>query len=213
MTLYRTAIRASAVEILALRIQNVRVLTGQQWSIGVDQLPALLVDMREESKVARSGNNGPPSYDVTASMVVRARAVVPVHAGAALHGVDHGPAAEAVLDAWLHAIQEALLGEASFVSRFSAIPTVRVETQVVSDASSMIAEAGVTFEMTWIEEYPPRIDDALATVSLRVDAIDPFDPAGNYGAILNFPAPSAPPRLRGPDGRVETGLDISLPQP
>jgi hypothetical protein len=113
----------------------------------------------------------------------------------------------------LYAIQEALLGDASFVSRFSSIPTVRVETQVSSDASSMIAEAGVTFELTWIEEYPPRVDDALATVSIRVDAIDPFDPVGNYGPILNFPAPADPPRMSGPDGRAETGLDINLPQP
>jgi hypothetical protein len=98
------------------------------------------------------------------------------------------------------------------VRLFNAIPSVRVETQVVTEGT-MIAEAGVTFGLVWGEYYEPRVPDAFAIASVRVDAIDPADPLGPYPAIAPFPAPAAPPRVRGPDGRAEAGFDINLPQP
>jgi hypothetical protein len=116
------------------------------------------------------------------------------------------------LDAWLERIQGALLGDPDFVRMFSAIPTVRVETQVFTE-ETMVAEAGVTFSLTWEEVYPPRVTDNFTIARVVVDAIDPADPLGPYPGIAPFPPPADPLREQGPDGRAEAGLEITLPNP
>lgn len=210
MSSYRDQIRACVVAVLTEQIPASRILSGQRWPVENDQLPALLVDMRTEDK--RSISTAPPTFEVTTTLVVRAREVIASDPERLEYGADHGPAIEKVLDRWIEAIQSALLQAPQFVSMASAIPTVRVETQVTTETEDLVAEAGVTFTLTYQEAWPPRVADRLARVHLGLDAIDPQDPAGDYGATAPFPAPAPPPRDRGPDGRIEIGADITLPQ-
>nr|WP_314074879.1 hypothetical protein [uncultured Roseococcus sp.] len=209
MSPYRAKIRACAVAVLTDQIPDVRILVGQHWPVEIGQLPALLVDMRAEDK--RSNSIGEPAFDVTSTMVIRAREVIVSDPEQAAYGAAHGPAIEKALDRWIEEIQSALLQAPEFVSMVTSIPTVRVETQVSTETEDLVAEAGVTFTLAYQERWQPRVTNQLARVRLGVDAIDPQDPSGNYVPPAPFPAPKPPPRDRGPDGRLEIGADIIIP--
>lgn len=209
MSAYRTQLRACAVAVLAAQIPDVRILVGQHWPVENGQLPSLLVDMRAEDK--RSVSIGAPAYDVTVTMVIRAREVIVSDPDQAAYGADHGPAIEKALDRWIEDIQSALLQAPEFVSMVTGIQSVRVETQVSTETEDLVAEAGVTLTLAYRESWAPRVANTLTRLRLGVDAIDPQDPSGNYVPPAPFPAPKPPPRDRGPDGRLEIGADIIIP--
>lgn len=212
MTLYRATLRDTAAQLLAAYAQPASVLIGQRWPVEPPQLPALLVDMREEIKTQADRSAGTePSFAVAATLVVRARAVVFSEPLAAPFGAAHGPAIEAVCDTWLEKIQDGLLSDPRFPRMISKIPSVRVETAAETSGEQIIAEVSVTFTLAWEESYPPRGDDLLGRLVLRVDAIDPQDPNGAYPQTPGFPAAAPPPRSQGPDGRAEIGADLDIP--
>lgn len=211
MTLYRTLIRNKAFAILGSYLQPGRTLIGQRWPVEMKQLPCLLLDLREETKTEIAGNTGEPKFGVRATMAVRARMAVTSEPDAAPLGIDHGPAIEAACDEWIEKIQDALLCDADFPRMFSSIPGVTVQTAAEAGEEQLVAEVMVTFTLAWTEAYPPRVDDELALLHLRVDAIDPQDPAGTYPQAEGFPAAAPPLRERGPDGRAEIGADIPIP--
>lgn len=214
MTLYRTYLRNLAEEILAAYAQPSRVLVGQRWPVEDGQLPALLVDMRGENKTTANRTQGPnPTFDVQATLAVRARVAVFSEPMAAQFGEDHGRAIEAVCDLWLGKIQDGLLSDPVF-PRKCQVQSVQTETAAETTAEQLIAEVMVTFTLVWSpEEYPPRVNDDFASMRLRVDAIDPADPNGTYPPVQGFPDAAPPPRVQGPDGRAEVGADLPIPNP
>lgn len=220
MTLHRATFRALAVATLRAQLPlGTPILVGQQWPLGEFRLPAVLVDVRREAYRAAGRAGGEPRFQATAQLVVRAREVVEVDPTAApssiltsQYGAEHGPLCEAVLDLWIERIRDALLEQADFVTLFDAIDGVTIDTQVATE-ESLIAEAGLTFDLTWHEVFQPRIPDNFTTANIRVDAIEPADLAGTYPSVPGFPDAADAPRESGPDGRAEAGLVITLPNP
>lgn len=167
---------------------------------GAAQFPCILVYEDQTVRTSTSGNNGSPSFETTLTLDI-------------LAGVEVRTPAEVkpALDALAAAIDAALLSDPTLPSAVSAIPRMTITRTSNAAGERILASLGVKMDLQFGEDFPPVIEDALESVHITVDAIDPFDPLGDYGPIDDFPAPEDPPRTQGPDGRAEAVLTVTLP--
>lgn len=205
----RATIRAAAKAALERYIPGVPVLVGQRWPVNAPQTERalLLLSVGDEDMRARS-KAGAPSYLCTMPVIVRARLALAPNPYTAPGSSAHGEAIEAAADEWAMALREALLGDPG-LNPFLGEGDGRVEIQVPQDPGAteqLIIEAAFTVQCQWILQYQPRLPDDLTTFNLRLDAIEPFDGAGDYPPAPPFPDAAAAPREAGPDGRAEAGF-------
>lgn len=164
--------------------------------------PCILVYEDIANRVGTASNNGPPSFDTTLTLDI-------------LAGIEVRTPAEArsALDALAAAIDAALLSHPDLPKAVSAIPRMQITRASNAQGERIIASLGIKIDLLFSEDFPPVIEDDLASVAITIDAIDPADLTGDYGPIDDFPAPEDPPRTQGPDGRAEATLTIDLPTP
>jgi hypothetical protein len=162
-------------------------------------LPALLVYTPRERKVA-TGNLGPPSFDTTVTLQIIVRA-----SGKRESNV------RSQLDEICGAVEAGLLEDPNFVSSLSSVGSIETTEGIRSEGDLIVGEAVISIDVTWGEDFQPRLPHFFTGADVRVDAIDPADPVGAYEAPEPWPQPEPPPRKTGPDGRAEWEGPINTP--
>ncbi|MGX9966070.1 hypothetical protein ACVFYP_22280 [Roseomonas sp. F4] len=120
---------------------------------------------------------------------------------------------EAKLDVLAQLVRAGLLTDQAFMAAFEECEQFEVTRSSVADGERQVGQDAITFDLRCTEEFEPVIADRLAAAHLVMDALDPADPLGAYPGLAGFPAPAAPPRATGPDGRAEAEVRIAYPQP
>jgi len=186
MTLPRNEARAATAALLKdATTAGVRVYPTRIVPSATPVYPFILVYADEESMTGDGISVPQFAHDLT--IVVDARMEV---------GATDSGDGEDALDSLCESILTRLLTNSEWVRRFDKISGIRIhigtadqgETQVIS----ALIRIGVSFGTIW----EPVVPDALASVRLAVDAIDPSDP--------NLASP-------GPDGRPEAGGTFTVP--
>lgn len=197
------AIRDAAIRVLRREVPDLhdRVFRHRTLPLAAEDLPCAAV-FRLGTDGKGRGPSGPPRFAMTLSLGIRLRASGATEAEAE-------DAAQFLADA----AEAALLEDPDFVAMVEDIPRVAQTLQVQAGGGLPVADVGLTIELTWRETRHPRLSDRLARAHVRVDAIDPADPAGTYPPAPPFPAPFPAPRPHGPDGRAEGGFDLDFPAP
>jgi hypothetical protein len=213
VTITRATIRAAAKAALERHIPGVPVLVGRAWPLAAPELGARLLLSLGDQDMRAKGKASVPSYLCSMPVTVRMRLAVNPNPATPPGESAHGNALEAAADEWSGKLRDALLGDPDFAQHLGE-GAARVEVQVPQDPGAgeqLIIEIAFTVSCEWIETYQPRLVDDLATIAVRLDAIEPADKLGTYPAAPPFPDAAAAPREAGPDGRAEAGLTITLP--
>jgi hypothetical protein len=187
-----------------------RVHAGRAWPVpgegndaGYQPMPAILLYLDYRRRRSKSGPNAVPTYETVFTATIIARA-------------EGGSEAEveATLDAISEAIDAALFREGSLLAVCEDIREMETRRKIEGQGERHVGQDGHAVDLVFTEGFEPaeaRLSP-FTSVRVRVDAIDPADPAGNYGTTPPWPAPAAPPRESGPDGRAEAELHLTIPQ-
>lgn len=171
--------------------------------------PVIFLSTPEEQKESL-GRQGAPQFTVTATLQVIARVAMnqtQKDAGAAAAMVE--------LEKLQNQIEVALINNPALMDLMQQFSFVRVTKDVNGDGESNLGELKMDFGLEFYqgpEDFFPIPTTALETVTIDGDLQNVFDPNGTY-PNPPFPASVEPaPRDEGPDGRMEVGADITLPQ-
>jgi hypothetical protein len=177
------------------------------WSTWDGGYPYIRVRPLREHK--ESQGNGGINFEVTSIIRVTARVSSPAmssDAGAA--------AAEAALWALGRQIEVAVINAYSLKAyQLSEFPFVDTQVAVSAEGNEHYAELVMDIAMQFYqgpEAFAQAPQIALTQITIDTDLLNVFDATGSYTGA-EFPGLSAP-RQSGPDGRMEGGLDITLPQ-
>ena len=166
-----------------------------------EQMPLGLVYVLSEKKDSVSGNSGAFWFRTTVSVAVNAKVEA-----------EDEPGVEAALDELDLALQESIFrvrDDDGWMQPHWSPDGVECRTSISAEGERMVGDLQLRFDVIVEgESFEPIITTTLNTIGIRLDAIDPFDRLGTYTG-----QPTAPPRTRGPDGRAETGANITLPNP
>lgn len=186
-----------------------RIYKSRSWPlpasglVDVGKLPAALVYAQRTRRTTISGATAAPTFRTIVTFLIMLRAE-----GRTDVEVD------ATLDSLGEAVEDALLTDAAFVAIAEDLTGTDSERRLTSDSERIFGEEALTLDLQFTETFEPRGLPPLTTARIVVDAIDPADPSGPYPAIDPFPAPAAPPRPQGPDGRAEVGpMTITFNEP
>jgi hypothetical protein len=179
----RTEIRTATAGLLAGATDaGSRVFRRRMAPIPAPEPPFLLVYAAGEAASGDEGMSAPHfQHDLTLTIE------------ATVNGTDE--AAEDALDALCGQVLDRLLTDPSWVRSWSRIVAVNTSSVPAADDDRLVAKVDIVgrFHTVW----EPVLGDELASVGLKVDAIDPADPNA---------APEG-----GPDGRIEIGGGVVLP--
>ncbi|WP_317201481.1 hypothetical protein [Janthinobacterium sp.] len=176
------------------------------WDTPPSKLPAIL--MRAPGDRKEGIAHGQTSFTTTVTVEMEAR----VEAATAEIAQD-------ALEALCYAIECAILTNHGLISIVQKVVSVDTVSDVTAEGRRQLGGAMMTFVFELVEVFDPFLQSpvqpvavALEEVQLHQDMLGTYDPSGTYD---NPPFPGAvqpAPRLSGPDGRDEGGLDITLPQ-
>ena len=157
-TTYRGQVRDAAVaDLVAARtLAGPNVFTARDWPTSAQLLPALLVQVPIEQKVARS--KGQRSYITTMHLIVLARV-----AGGSPGDIED------TLDALCEQVSLAVLLSPALQGMTSTIGTVHTELRVTAEAAAQFGEARVAFELEVPEDYVPT-GAPLQSIELGIKA-------------------------------------------
>lgn len=183
------------------------------WNTPPESLPAVLIRNGTEHKesVAKSQ----PEFTTTAVIEIEARV-----SGAT------ASAAQDAIEALVYAVENAVFTNYSVVGMVQQVASVDSETDISSDGKVHFAGVKLTMRFEMFEVFDPTFTPPALTTwpvvpaaivpltnfTLDGDLVNIFDPSGTYVGSL-FPLSITPaPRTQGPDGRMEGGINITLPQ-
>lgn len=171
--------------------------------------PVIFLSTPEEQKESL-GRQGAPQFTATTTLQVIAR--VSMNQAAA----DAGAAQAMVeLEKLQKQIEVTLINNPALMDLLQQVAFVRITKDVNGDGESNLGELKMDFGLEFYqgpEDFFPIPTSPLETVTIDGDLASVFDPAGTYP---NPPFPDSvepAPRTAGPDGRMEIGADITLPQ-
>lgn len=195
----RADIRNAAVDRLRpiARLQG-RVYPSRAWPLpgaglaDAGTMPAALVYVNGLRRTTLSGGTAAPTFRTILSIAIHLRVEA-----------RSPELADAVLDELEEALDAALLEDPGFIALAEEISGMEMGRKLTAEGDLVVGEQVCTIDLQFTETFEPRDLPPLTTARIVVDAIDPADRAGPYPALDPFPAPAAPPRTRGPDGRAE----------
>ncbi|MDA8230151.1 MAG: hypothetical protein M0006_02310 [Magnetospirillum sp.] len=208
------ALRDAAVTALqaAGTLAGENVFSPRDWPTWNQQYPLLIVRTPEERAEAVAPRTWPPQFTTVVTLQVEAQ----------LDATSES-AADANIRLLTDQVKAALLQNGQFIfnAEIQAFPSWRVRLAVNEADRRHIGQAEISLDVELYQVYEPTIDaagnslvtpPALTEIHLDTDLVNVFDPAGTY-TDSDFPNSAEPaPRASGPDGRVEAGADIVLPQ-
>lgn len=182
----RAAVRDAVVALLAASVPEVagQVFTGRTWPTPPEGFPALLVYAWRESASLLSSAGTVPTYRVTASVDVIARA----EAQDIQEPEDGDSRLEPILEGLELSVKNAILASQGFFALAGVEFCTAMETQVQisSEADRSVGDVQITFSLQWQETWPPRVTDALTAVRL-LKARQNGEP--QVGADITLPSP------------------------
>ncbi|GGJ14192.1 hypothetical protein [Neoroseomonas lacus] len=210
MTTTRAEIRDAIAARLVAGLPRLggRVYTSRVWPlpaaglVDAGAMPAALVYALRTRRTSLSIGTAAPTFRAIVTFVVMLRA----------EGTND-VAVDLLLDDLGEAAEDVLMTDPSFVALAEEIAGLDSERRTTKDSERTIGEEALSIDMQFTETFEPKGLPPLTTANVVIDAIDPADQAGAYPAIDPFPAPAAPPRQQGPDGRPEAApLTITFPE-
>lgn len=183
------------------------------WTTPPSKLPAVLVRNGPERK--ESIQKGMAEFTTTSSIEIEARLEATT-----------STAAQDAIEALAYLLENAILTNYSVIGMVSQVASVDTQTEISADGRKHLAGIKMMLNFEMPETYDPTaVAPDLTTwpvvpaqlvpftnFTLTGDLINIFDPNGTYVGTL-FPASVLlAPRTSGPDGRMEGGSDITLPQ-
>lgn len=184
-----------------------RVYSALDWPATASHYPLIYCKTPTEEKESLS-RNGPPSFNVTATLKVEARAEV----GALANG-QSAALLEQQLALMGQQIQVALINNPALMGELQQVPFIRTEMSMTSAGNKELGEIEVAIGLEYFqsaEDFFPLPSWDLKTVAITNDLVNVFDPSGTYPDSPFPGVATAAPRTQGPDGRVEGGLTITL---
>jgi hypothetical protein len=203
-----------------LRAQAVAALTGTtsagasvfsilDWPTWGGSYPVLYLQTPKEEKESL-GPNGAPQFTVTVTLRIQARVQTPALASGA--GAANALVA---LETMQRQIEVALINYTPLMTLLEQFSSVSVEKKVSAEGDQNLGELEMDVGMQFYqgpEDFYVIPTDALTEITVDADLTNVFDANGTY-ANPPFPSSVLPaPRTSGPDGRAESGVDITLPQ-
>jgi hypothetical protein len=182
-----------------------RVESERTWPTQSGKMPAIIVYDFEENGEDESGGNTGSQFLVTLALTVDCRVE------SASRQI-----AEAQLDLLCAQVKVQLLTPPTLTSLVDKIKSVRLAKTFQSEAGKQGAAKHVfigrlVLELVYRQDYEPTFTQPLDGINYYVDALNVVDPSGTYTPPFNY-TPTTPPRIVGPDGRVEISEKIDLPQ-
>lgn len=171
--------------------------------------PVIFLTTPEEQKESL-GTDGAPQFTVTATLQVIARVSMnqaQKDAGAAQAMVE--------LEKLQRQIEVALINNPALMSRLQQFAFVRVTKDVNGDGESNLGELKMDFGLEFYqgpEDFYQIQTNPLETITVDGDLANVFDKSGTYSDPPFPESVASAPRTSGPDGRMEVGADITLPQ-
>jgi hypothetical protein len=156
------------------------------------------------------GPNTAQEFETVATIKVTARVQTAVQAN------DAGAAAcELALETLKSQCDAALINNPVFTGVIEQFESVRSELSVNSEGDQHLGDLVIRYGIKFYEgpeDFFQVSAVPLTELTVDVDLTNIFDPTGTY-ANPPFPSEVNPaPRMSGPDGRAEGGLDLQLPQ-
>lgn len=206
MTLVRTVVRDLAVQVLLDlgTLAGKFVFASRDTALQQGDVPAVLVYVLSERGEGEPGRTD-PVFRTTLTLVVDC-----IVASTSL------PKCETALDTLAEQVTEGLLRSVRFVSArnpdtggklFEGFSDLVVTVAFSGEGDRHIGTTRIALGIRYHDAYPPLITQPLKTIAINTDAIQPADPNGRYSP--DYPAP----RTQGPDGRIDIGSVVTLPQP
>lgn len=183
------------------------------WTTPPEKLPAVL--MRSGRGHRESKMKGMVEFDSSVAIEIEAR----VEAASA-------SAAQDAIEALSYAIENAILTDYNVIGMVQQVSSIDEEIEITAEGKHHLGGIKMVLSFELFEAFDPTATAPAATTwpavpaqivpltnfTLTGDLINIFDPNGTYVGTL-FPSEVLPaPRTSGPDGRMEGGLDITLPQ-
>lgn len=206
MTLVRSVIRDLAVEVL-LDLGTVAgkyVFGSRDTSLQQGDVPAVLVYILSERGEGMPGRTE-PQFRTTLTLVIDC-----------LAASTNLRRCETMLDALSEQVTEGLLRSPKFVGAknpdtggklFEGFSDLVVTVAFSGEGDRHNGTTRIALGIRFHDVYPPLVLQPLTTIGLNTDTIQPADQTGTY--LPAYPAP----RTQGPDGRIDIGGVVTLPQP
>ncbi len=184
-----------------------RVYSALDWPTTACQYPLIYCKTPTEEKESL-GRNGPPSFNVTATLKVEARTEV-----GALPNGQSAALLEQQLALMGQQIQVALINNPALMDELQQVAFIRTEMSMTSSGHKELGDIEVAIGLEFFqsaEDFFPLPSWDLDSVVIKADLLNVYDPSGTY-LDPDFPDSATPaPRTTGPDGRAEGGLTITL---
>lgn len=206
MTLVRSMIRDLAVKVI-IGLDTTAgqfIFPSRDTSLQQGDVPAVCVWVMSERGVGEPGRTI-PTFTTTLTLILDCVAAS-----------TNLLKCEAMLDELSEQVAEGLLRSLDFAGAknpdnggklFEGYTDMVVTVAFSGEGDRHIGNARIALGIRYHDVYPPLVKQAFLSVKTDTDAIRPMDAAGQY-------TPDNPaPRTQGPDGRIEIGSIISLPQP
>ena len=183
------------------------------WPIPVELLPALLINVPNESKISLGRNV--VEFNTSASILIQGQVTA-----------STPEAAQDAIELLAYQVENAVFENYSVNLMIQQFTSVQTETDITSDGKQPLAGFRMTIVAEMFESFDQMLAPAVAStwpivpaaavqltgINVHLDAANVFDPAGTY-SNPTFPTSVNPaPRTSGPDGRDEGSLQITLPQ-
>lgn len=188
-------------------VAGANVFSPRTWPVDLGLLPILLVQAPEERKTSLGPNA--PSFDVVTTVRVIGRLTFKASVNDAA-----AAAALAALQTFQRQIEIAVINAYDLMQVISEFPTIDTKLEVKSEGDQPIAELTMDFAVKFYqgpEAFAQPVTNPLEEFAAYGDLLNVFDPNGTYTPPFDYTVPDAP-RTTGPDGRVEIGAVIELPQ-
>jgi hypothetical protein len=158
-----------------------------------------------DHKETRAPAGTSPHFKTTLTLVLEPRIENPQASGAS--------AVDAQLDALCLAIEGAILQQANLLTLVEIVSAVETQLKYDDRGQRVLGNAVMAFDLVYDEVYEPIETTLFNGANLYIDALNVFDPTGQYTPPFPYPVqPGSPtsPRIKGPDGRPEIAEQVSV---
>ena len=184
------------------------------WPADPNLFPMIEFMIPEEDKVPL-GRNSPGQFTVTATVpiIIHVSQPEPGFDGTVAQGAA---AVRGQLVDLCRQLEKAVVGAPELMKQIQQIAFIKIHSKANADGDFITGQRVMLLGLEYYqgpEDFNVVEGDPLERFYATLDAQDPADPTGDYPDPAYPDAVTPAPRLSGPDGRAEGGLDLDLTTP